>query len=90
MATPIDRPTDWRARAACRRLDPEAFFPLDPGGPEAAAAREVCSYCPVQAACLADVMASEDPARRWGVVGGTTPDERTRIHLAQRAGGVAA
>ena len=30
-------------------------------------------------------MASEDPGRRWGVIGGTTPDERTALYARQRA-----
>ncbi|MBN9109614.1 MAG: WhiB family transcriptional regulator [Pseudonocardia sp.] len=77
----------WRDRAACARpgVDPEAFYPLDldPGGPAVMAARRVCGACPVRALCLLDVMASEDPARRWGVIAGLTPDERTDLHRDQ-------
>ena len=33
---------------------------------------------------LADVMAAEDPARRWGISGGTTPAERAALFAAHR------
>jgi WhiB family redox-sensing transcriptional regulator len=77
----------WRAAAACGRVDPEVFYPLDldPVGPAVRAARRVCAHCPVRPECLDDVMDTEDPARRWGVIGGTTPDERTALYVRQRA-----
>jgi WhiB family redox-sensing transcriptional regulator len=80
----------WRAAAACGRVDPELFYPLDldPVGPAVLAARRVCAHCPVLPECLGDVLASEDPARRWGVIGGTTPDERTARYARQRAAGL--
>jgi hypothetical protein len=63
-------------------MDPESFYPLDldPDGLAVTAARRVCGVCPVRGVCLADVMASEDPARRWGVIAGLTPDERAELH----------
>ena len=80
----------WWALAACRRVDPEVFYPLDldPSGPAVRVARRVCAYCPVLPECLGDVMASEDPARRWGVIGGTTPDERAALYARQHAAAV--
>ncbi len=77
----------WRAGAACGRVDPELFYPLDldPVGPAVRAARRVCAHCPVLPECLGDVLASEDPARRWGVIGGTTPDERAALYARQQA-----
>lgn len=77
----------WHLDAACVGVDPEVFYPLDlaPGSASVAAAKRVCAVCPVRAECLADVMAAEDPARRWGISGGTTPAERAAIFAAQRA-----
>lgn len=87
----------WRQDAACTVVDPELFYPLDldPGGPAVAAARRVCAGCPVQLACLLDVMAGEDPAMRWGITAGLTPGERSALFAGQRssvgsAGAVAA
>jgi WhiB family redox-sensing transcriptional regulator len=81
---PVGR--DWRTAAVCAALDPEVFYPLDltPTAPAVQAAKRICAVCPVQASCLLDVMAGEDPARRWGVIGATTPDERHVLFLAQR------
>ncbi|MEU6696944.1 WhiB family transcriptional regulator [Pseudonocardia sp. NPDC046786] len=74
---------EWRQNAACRDSDPETFYPLAYRREELVRpARRICGRCPVRDACLADVMATEDPARRWGVCGGTTPAERTALHRA--------
>lgn len=77
----------WWALAACRRVDPEIFYPLDlgPTSPAVRAARQVCAGCAVLPECLADALVSEDPARRWGVIGGTTPDERAALYARQHA-----
>lgn len=77
---------DWRTAGLCADVDPEIFYPVDlsPTAPAVQVAKRVCDACPVVAACLLDVMAGEDPARRWGVIGGTTPDERNALFLAQR------
>jgi WhiB family redox-sensing transcriptional regulator len=79
----------WHLDAACIKVDPEVFFPLDltPGAPGVAAAKEVCAGCPVRAECLADVMAAEDPSRRWGISGGTTPAEPAALFAARREAG---
>jgi WhiB family redox-sensing transcriptional regulator len=76
----------WHLDAACAGADPETFYPLDlaPDSGAVAAAKQVCAGCPVRAECLADVMAAEDPARRWGISGGTTPAERAALFAAQR------
>ncbi|MHA6793160.1 WhiB family transcriptional regulator [Pseudonocardia bannensis] len=79
--------TGWRDAAACGSTDPELFFPLD-GGEDAPAridaAKRICAGCPVRAECLVDVMAWEDPARRWGVVGGTSSEERADLFARHR------
>jgi hypothetical protein len=77
----------WRYGAACLRVDPEIFYPVDerPHSPAVAAAKRVCAGCPVRKICLADVMAGEDPARRWGITGGLTPAERSARYARERA-----
>lgn len=77
---------DWRAAAVCAAAgtDPELFYPIDtgPAGELALArAKRVCAGCPVRAQCLADAMALEDPAERWGVIGGLSAPDRTALHL---------
>jgi WhiB family redox-sensing transcriptional regulator len=78
---------DWRAHAACTAVDPEVFYPVDTGtdSPAVALAKRTCTGCPVRPACLLDVMATEDPAHRWGVTGGMTPAERGALFAHQRA-----
>jgi WhiB family transcriptional regulator, redox-sensing transcriptional regulator len=82
----------WHLDAACAGVDPETFYPLDlaPDSAGVAAAKQVCASCPVRAECLADVLAAEDPARRWGISGGTTPTQRNAIFAAQRTAAVVA
>lgn len=87
LPVPVMAGRDWREAAVCATSDPEIFYPLDidPCGPAVAVARRICAGCPVRTACLGDVMAGEDPARRWGVTAGMTPDERAHIYAAHRA-----
>lgn len=77
---------DWRTAATCLRVDPEWFYPLDetPLSPAVLRAKRVCASCPVRKVCLADVMAGEDPARRWGITAGLTPAERTARYRRER------
>ena len=66
----------WREKAICRDEDPELFFPVGSYGParaQLAAAKEVCSRCPVRASCLAWALAGDDLDGVWG---GTSEDER--------------
>lgn len=73
----------WRDDAACVGVDPEAFYPEDIAQADAVEpVRRVCRGCPVRAECLAEVMATEEPSRRWGVIAGTTPSERRLLHRA--------
>jgi WhiB family redox-sensing transcriptional regulator len=75
---------NWRDEAACRPADPALFF-----GPEneaadvrearEAAAKAVCSGCPVRHDCLqAGLMTA------YGVWGGLTEDERQQLKRRQR------
>ena len=73
----------WRDDAACVGVDPEAFFPDDMNQADLVEpVRRVCRGCPVRAECLAEVMATEQATRRWGVIAGTTPSERRLLHRA--------
>jgi WhiB family transcriptional regulator, redox-sensing transcriptional regulator len=71
----VVRRTSWMSRSACRRADPELFFPSGTdGAPERAMkAKAVCVRCPVRAECLAFALAT---SQKHGVWGGTTEDER--------------
>ena len=77
----------WRDAAACVHVDAEIFYPVDerPDSPAVTAAKQVCAACPVRKICLADVMAWEDPARRWGITAGLTPAERAARFNRERA-----
>lgn len=78
----------WRARAACRDVDPDLFFPVAEHGPALEAAERralsVCAVCPVLAACRSWAVV-EQP---HGIAGGLTEDERRRARRAtpRRAG----
>ncbi|WP_425563671.1 WhiB family transcriptional regulator [Pseudonocardia kongjuensis] len=69
---------DWRARAACRDVDPELFFPTAVTGATLVAeerrALAVCRVCPVLNACRSWAIV-EQP---HGIAGGLTEDERRR------------
>jgi WhiB family redox-sensing transcriptional regulator len=69
----------WQARAACRGVDPEIFFPAT--DEEAAAAKAVCAGCQVRLACLAFALRWGE---RYGVWGGLTEKERAQIPPAER------
>jgi WhiB family transcriptional regulator, redox-sensing transcriptional regulator len=69
----------WRLSAACRDLDPDVFFPSDPGGIRADGierAKAVCAGCPVQNACLAFALATNS---EFGIWGGRDEQERRAL-----------
>jgi len=73
---------DWRARAACRHIDPELFFPEGSAGPALQAtelAKRICGTCPVQAWCLRWAL---DNGAAFGVWGGFTEGERRDLRHA--------
>ena len=70
----------WKARAACRGLDPELFFPGQ--GESPAAAKAVCATCSVRTQCA--TAATFDRAERHGVWGGLTERDRRRLRQARR------
>jgi WhiB family redox-sensing transcriptional regulator len=60
---------DWRFRAACRRLDPELFFPVGTSGPalvQLADAKSVCQRCPVSIECRTWALETGQDAGVWG------------------------
>ncbi len=67
-ATSFDR-ASWRESAACRRFDPELFFPISSAGPalpEMRRAKAVCASCPVRQPCLAFALATDQAFGIWG------------------------
>ena len=84
-----DRSTDWLDRAACRRSDPELFFPVTDiraARAQVEAAKKVCRRCPVKGTCLSWAMDSGPEAGIWG---GTTEEERRQLrHLHRRRRGI--
>ncbi len=77
IAPPWDSadPLGWMSHGACRREDPELFFPITTTGPalqQVRSAKAVCGRCPVRANCLSYALQT----RQDGVWGGTTRDER--------------
>ena len=73
---------DWTDRAAGRGADTELFYPLSElHAATVAKATKVCRECPVIDACHADAL---DRGERFGIWGGTTPQERRRLRRALR------
>lgn len=58
--------------------DPDIFFadPSDYG--KTALAKSICAECPLAFDCLETAMSDSD-LRKWGIWGGTTPDERQKM-----------
>ncbi len=65
---------DWQEHAACKEADPDLFFP-ERGSPGDSAKR-VCVNCSVRLECLEYALANSE---RYGVWGGLTERERTRL-----------
>lgn len=63
----------------CRR-NPDAWFPQQ--GASAVAAKQGCSVCPIEAACLAWALLNGQNAGVWG---GYAADGRRNLHPAVRA-----
>lgn len=75
IAAPHADRAGWMLRGACRREDPELFFPIAAAGPalaQVSSAKAVCGRCPVQPNCLSYALIT----RPDGIWGGTTREER--------------
>ena len=75
----------WRSEAACGQLPKDLFFP--PGNSDVTRAdeeraKEVCAVCPVRSQCLEFALENDE---RFGVWGGTTPNERRALVARERA-----
>lgn len=80
-----DAGSDWRHRAACREdVDPELFFPEGEAGPvveaQVAAAKAVCTRCPVRLECRDWAV---EAGLAGGVFGGLDEGERRALKRAQ-------
>ncbi|WP_405010169.1 WhiB family transcriptional regulator [Kitasatospora sp. NBC_01539] len=85
-AARYDRTFGWQLRAACRERDSALFFhPAgergEPHEARDAAAKTVCTRCPVRRQCLEYALAAGE---QYGVWGGTTEDERRALRSRRR------
>lgn len=70
---------DWTARAACRGLDVNTFYPVAVGRaatPYVEKARAVCRPCPVKIQCLREALETKDA---YGIRAGLTPEQRAAV-----------
>jgi WhiB family redox-sensing transcriptional regulator len=74
---------DWRSLGACRREDPELFFPMaqGPGLIQLQRAKAICGRCPVQGECLEFAVQT---VQDHGVWGGLSEEERRNLRRARR------
>ena len=61
----------WKAKGACRWVDPELFFPAS--DTDAEPAKLVCASCGVRDSCLSHALSAREAEGIWG---GFTPAER--------------
>jgi WhiB family redox-sensing transcriptional regulator len=73
-----EEPERWTAKARCRTLDPDIFFPSDGLGVQRAAA--YCAECPVAEQCLEYAMRNNIP---HGVFGGLSERARARLRRSR-------
>lgn len=72
-------PDDWMQDANCRGTDPETFYPPTCATPTDAL--RLCARCIVRDDCLTYALQHESPSARYGIWGGTTPQQRQRLHI---------
>lgn len=75
---------DWRARAACRSVDANLFFPAGSTGSaldQIQAAKAFCRACPVQRDCLEFALETNQEDGVWG---GKDETERRRLRREWR------
>lgn len=81
----------WMRLAECvrRRVDPNLYYP-ETGEPISLEAVAACRACPVRLRCLKFSMVREREVRsgghplRFGIWGGLTPQQRTRVAEGKR------
>ncbi len=79
----------WRDRGNCAPTPPDVAHPRaddwHPDTTDHTTALPLCHGCPVTTQCLAEALRIEArSAFRWGVWGGTTPNQRHKIAEASR------
>lgn len=62
-------------------MDPELFYPVSGGTAPAAAAKRICSMCPVKDQCLKFAL---DSGEEWGVWGGASETERRNMRRGRQ------
>lgn len=79
----VEPENDWRARAACKGMDPEHFFSSDDDAANKheraereASAKAVCGRCEVRRDCLSYAIAAGE---RYGIWGGMNAQERRAL-----------
>jgi hypothetical protein len=81
---------EWIARAGCREVPPEVFFPVAVAGPaferQVAAAKAVCAGCPVRSECLAAASARERACAGRAAIraGRRAPEVAAEFEVTQR------
>jgi len=75
---PLVEPEPWTQFAACRNMPANLFFPEQ--GQSTTEAKAVCAECAVRERCLTYAL---DHHERYGIWGGLSARERTRIRRAQ-------
>jgi WhiB family transcriptional regulator, redox-sensing transcriptional regulator len=79
--------TAWMSRGACRREDPELFFPVELTSSVplqwVSAAKAVCERCPVRRSCVAYALRTGQD----GIWGGTTSGERRAMRRSPAGSG---
>ena len=70
----------WQARAACRGMNPEIFYPSR--GQLLNDARAVCARCPVRDECREWAL---DRVERFGIWGGLSEHDRRGLRRQRRA-----
>jgi WhiB family transcriptional regulator, redox-sensing transcriptional regulator len=68
---------EWRARAACRGMDPSLWFPRR--GQDLGALRTTCRVCPVRPECLQFALDGGAPSYAGGIWAGSSPPQRREI-----------
>jgi WhiB family transcriptional regulator, redox-sensing transcriptional regulator len=84
MTIATERDGDWRADGACRRADPDLFFPISETGIAAqqiATAKRICAGCQVRWRCLEFAQQND---LLYGIWGGTTPKDRQRVRRREQ------
>ena len=74
----------WKAKAACRGMNTELWYPKQNGGHPYTLPRQICLGCDVRPDCLAYILTLESrEGPRHGMWAATTPEQRLRMARAK-------